>query len=196
MNRQNQNDKQEFSEFIRAGIGYTNQYIISSTAHALAQQPYQKKCRNIHGPDNTSKCQSIPDQNNTSKCRNIPDQDNTSKCWSIFDQDNTLKSVGLDQAYDHQWCAIPGTSRFRFQQETSLSVKLLWPCILGFLDSDSIIKCNLTLKWAHLPMSIRFASCIQTTCEEYYHSQFAMTSACKFRTICKHASCYASWDMN
>ena len=34
--------KQEFSEFTRAGIGYTNQYIISSVAQALAQQPYQK----------------------------------------------------------------------------------------------------------------------------------------------------------
>ncbi len=48
----NCNTKQEFSEFIRAGIGY------------------QTKCQYIPGQDNTSKCQSILDQNNTSKCWN------------------------------------------------------------------------------------------------------------------------------
>ena len=42
-------NKQEFSEFIRAGIGY------------------QTKCRNIPGQDNTSKCQSILNQNNMSQ---------------------------------------------------------------------------------------------------------------------------------
>ena len=43
----------------------TTKYILSSVAQALAQQSYQKKCRNIPDQDNTSKCRSISDQDNT-----------------------------------------------------------------------------------------------------------------------------------